>query len=715
LPDNFPSFPILDHVETKISSDTSKQFALIVKVPKDTPAGVYTSTVTFQASGMADRTMDINLEVLPYNLRDTNKTFWIYFADRITTGNFMRVSTDVYQKEVEDIKDHGFDSAFVYNADNFNDLKQQIQYAWNGGINKKLILGTYVPPIDGDIIDQGIIDYAKQVGYEDVYFYGPDEAWPDRLHSEYIPLAIKVKQAGGKMAQDSPKDAIDLLDDPDNAIYDGYPEGTYVPPELAAIYPFSPLSYFRDMIDGQPRSSIDSNRILTTNFWPDDLNPLTNRFNIGYYLWLNKFDGIDVFAYNFPYTYFPYKDFSAGDGKSNDSMVYVSQEGPVPTLEWEATRAGINDERYLETWQYYHDEVMTINPTLAQDSEDVVSQITDQMKDNMTLGASDDLSWQEQCNVRPLEYENYRNTIADETLKLYHAANPDITPPERSDGAPSGSLQSGTTQTNLTLTTDEAATCRYAISAGVAYADMANVFLTTGNIFHSTAVTGLTDGSTYHYYIRCADALNNPNTTDYEISFGVTASPEDQTDIRISNPSLAMGNKAEKLDSDETFYISSHTLRFQGNTSGLENGRVEIYSGNKKLGTNTISSGGKWSKRLKVRKNAVYSFSFRYFDVSENLVERSKSFKIRVDTESPRFTNLPKYLSKRPGENVYWKAKDNDEIKYFKYSFGGKVKKITASHFLLPMDISRGKHILRVKAFDRAGNVESRKVVINIR
>jgi chitodextrinase len=97
----------------------------------------------------------------------------------------------------------------------------------------------------------------------------------------------------------------------------------------------------------------------------------------------------------------------------------------------------------------------------------------------------------------------------------------DTTPPVRSNGSPSSDLASGTTGATLSLSTDESATCKYAASGGVAYASMSTTFGTTGGTTHSTAVTGLTDGNTYNYYIRCQDSAGNPNTDDYLITFAV--------------------------------------------------------------------------------------------------------------------------------------------------------------------------------------------------
>ena len=54
------------------------------------------------------------------------------------------------------------------------------------------------------------------------------------------------------------------------------------------------------------------------------------------------------------------------------------------------------------------------------------------------------------------------------------AGSPDTAPPVRSNGQPAGVLAWGTTQTTVSLTTNEAATCRYSTQAGVAYSAMSD-------------------------------------------------------------------------------------------------------------------------------------------------------------------------------------------------------------------------------------------------
>lgn len=103
------------------------------------------------------------------------------------------------------------------------------------------------------------------------------------------------------------------------------------------------------------------------------------------------------------------------------------------------------------------------------------------------------------------------------------SATVDTIPPVLSGGSPSSSLSSGTTQTTLSVTTNENATCRYSTTANTSYSSMTDTFTTTGTTSHSTTIIGLSDGNSYTYYVRCQDSSGNANTTDYAISFSIAS------------------------------------------------------------------------------------------------------------------------------------------------------------------------------------------------
>lgn len=97
----------------------------------------------------------------------------------------------------------------------------------------------------------------------------------------------------------------------------------------------------------------------------------------------------------------------------------------------------------------------------------------------------------------------------------------DETAPVRSAGSPSGSL-AYSSNTTLSVTTNENATCAYSTAADTAYGSM-TAFTTTGTTSHSVSITGLERSRVYDYYVRCQDGLGNTNTDDYVISFTTTA------------------------------------------------------------------------------------------------------------------------------------------------------------------------------------------------
>jgi len=106
----------------------------------------------------------------------------------------------------------------------------------------------------------------------------------------------------------------------------------------------------------------------------------------------------------------------------------------------------------------------------------------------------------------------------------------DVSAPVLSDGLPTGQLSSGTTQTTLSLTTNEDATCRYTTNSGVSYDSIGSTFSTTGGTSHSVSLLNISDGNIYNYYIKCKDSAGNKNNSDYVISFSVaTAAPVQDT------------------------------------------------------------------------------------------------------------------------------------------------------------------------------------------
>ena len=112
----------------------------------------------------------------------------------------------------------------------------------------------------------------------------------------------------------------------------------------------------------------------------------------------------------------------------------------------------------------------------------------------------------------------------------------DAVPPSRFSPSPTTDLPVETRRTTISLKTDEKAVCRYSATAGVSYDAMSDNFSSANSVTHSTEVTGLSEGTSYNYYVKCVDGSGNKNTNDLTISFKVAA-PIDNTPPVRSNPS----------------------------------------------------------------------------------------------------------------------------------------------------------------------------------
>lgn len=147
----------------------------------------------------------------------------------------------------------------------------------------------------------------------------------------------------------------------------------------------------------------------------------------------------------------------------------------------------------------------------------------------------------------------------------------DNTAPVRSGGSPSGALSYGTTQATVSISTDEAASCRYAISAGVAYASM-TALATTGGTSHAQPVSGLADGSSYAYYLKCRDAAGNVNVADYPVSFsvGTDTDPPLVSDLRTEALTRSSGVVRWVTSEPATTQLTYGTDASYGTTTTLD-------------------------------------------------------------------------------------------------------------------------------------------------
>jgi hypothetical protein len=164
-------------------------------------------------------------------------------------------------------------------------------------------------------------------------------------------------------------------------------------------------------------------------------------------------------------------------------------------------------------------------------------------------------------------------------------------PPGRSNGLPSGTIAAGNEAIEISLNTDELATCRYATTTGIAYADMTGTFSSATSFFHNVVIYDHQNDTTYSYYVRCADFYGIANTDDYQITFTI-----DEEATAGVGGSDGLGGAGSILGGSQFLFQSSVVLSGLGPPNGtvyvLKDGRQSVTAQTNAAGTFTTTVGG---------------------------------------------------------------------------------------------------------------------------
>ena len=206
----------------------------------------------------------------------------------------------------------------------------------------------------------------------------------------------------------------------------------------------------------------------------------------------------------------------------------------------------------------------------------------------------------------------------------------DTTAPSMSNGSPSGTLSAGTTQANITLSTNESATCRLSQSNQV-YGLMGTQFTTTGGTTHSYTVSNLSNSSTYTYFARCADTpAGNQNSSSLTISFSIGTPVV--TDTTAPTASITAPTASQVLSSGTT--QTTLTVTTNENASCRFNSTDIAYSPS--TGTAFTTTGGTThSTSLTGLSNGTsYTRYVRCADTAGNAMTASQSIAFSVASAS---------------------------------------------------------------------------------
>ena len=190
---------------------------------------------------------------------------------------------------------------------------------------------------------------------------------------------------------------------------------------------------------------------------------------------------------------------------------------------------------------------------------------------------------------------------------------------------------------------------------------------------------------------------------------------EDAPIVNYKNNPIKIGDEKKKLGESATVYSDSRKISFKGSSENIKGGKVRIYKNGKLEKEIKVGSDSEWKEKIKVKRDDNYEFEVEYLNSRGQQVAKSKKYKVKVDTESPEFTDLPLLLNKKRGDKIWWKAEDDRKIDRFKIEFLGRVKKTKNYSFNVSASAPSGVHILKVSAYDKAGNKTTRIVTILVR
>jgi len=211
-------------------------------------------------------------------------------------------------------------------------------------------------------------------------------------------------------------------------------------------------------------------------------------------------------------------------------------------------------------------------------------------------------------------------------------------PPVISSVRPDGILPAGTSAVNLEINTDENAMCHYSTSPYISYSEMSDEFSMRGTTYFYTTVSGLENGNTYFYYVKCTDSFSNTNQADYVIEFAVADDPSPSiSDVRgcfkngdiITVTGVNFGQKAHAAplvwDAFEngisSEYLKDHSNWVKNSGNGAMYSDAQAFSGRLSAHNEvTVLSGTQFSTNhveLPPSNELYASYMFR-FDVSGN-------------------------------------------------------------------------------------------------
>jgi len=321
-----------------IPERTLKQFWLRVRIPEDAAPGVYQGAVRL-VTRAGSRELPLRVTVHPFELQPSRLIYSIYYRAKLSpdgqpTIGSERKSETQYRAEIEDMRDHGVTYPTNYQGWDEELLRRVLEIRQEAGLpgGPFFTLGQNTGASDdADVLDAlrrtvaQWIEFCEPFGYDEIYFYGIDEARGDRLEAQRATWRA-VQDAGGKTFVACYEKTFEAMGDRLNCAV---------------------LARRPDPEEAEKWHSVGS--LAFTYAFPQVGNeePETYRRNFGLVLWKAGFDGAMDYAYQHGFNHV-WNDFDS-DRYRDHNFTYPTVDGVVGTIQWEGFREAVDDVRYVTT------------------------------------------------------------------------------------------------------------------------------------------------------------------------------------------------------------------------------------------------------------------------------------------------------------------------------------------------------------------------------
>lgn len=322
----FPEIAARKTAVTDVAAGTSKQVWLTVHIPGDAAPGLYTGKVVVTPAAHPPASLNLRVRVLPFRLPAPGG--WMVMGYRARLGRHpgpVERTADQYRRELQDIFDHGFQYATLAATD--SRLREAVKARRTVGM--KGLLPCILPAPAPDAVS-ALRRVVEGTGHWTVLATPSLARLPAADASLRRQLENIRKAHGVTFALVAVREAASLSSRVDLPVY------AVTDPDFTA--------YLKARTAGKKPHA-------RTELYSWDCTretPVLNRLFCGYYLYKSGLRGVLAREYQrLPGkgTPTPYDEVAAG--VHYPLVTYPSATGPVPTIQWEAAREGVDDLRYV--------------------------------------------------------------------------------------------------------------------------------------------------------------------------------------------------------------------------------------------------------------------------------------------------------------------------------------------------------------------------------